>query len=69
MVLYAQVLVLTAGCHLVNWRKITRSSSQLLWIPEEALYVMKERKAYSTETTLIAEGKNTECNVNLANPT
>ena len=60
MMSYAQVLVLTAGCHLVSWRNITRSLSQLLWIPEEALYVMKEMKAYSTEATLIAERKKTE---------
>ena len=44
IVLYAQVLVLTVGCHLVSWCKITRSSSQLLWILEEALYVMKGKK-------------------------
>jgi len=59
-VLYAQVIVLTVGCCLVSWRKIARSSRQLLWIPEEALGVMIERKAYSTEATLIAEKKKTE---------
>ena len=69
-VLYAQVLVLTVSCHLVSWRKITRSSIQLLWILEEALCVMKERKAYSTEATLLAERKRSlKCKVDLANPT
>ena len=57
--LYAQVLVLTAGCHLVSRRKITRSSSQILWIPEEALYVMKGEKDYSIDATLTAERRKT----------
>lgn len=32
MVLYAQVIALTAGCHLISWHKFTRVSSQLLWV-------------------------------------
>jgi len=58
--MYTQVLVLTASCHLVSQRKITRSSSQILCILEEALYVMKGKKYYSTDVVLIAERRNTE---------
>jgi len=69
MVLYAQLLVLTTGYHLVTGHKITRSLIRLLYIPEEALYVMKERKAYSIEATLLVEMKRRlKCEVNLANP-
>ena len=69
MVLYAQVLVLTARCHLVSWRKITRSSSQIIWIPEEALNVMKEGKAYSIEAILLAKiERRLECKAKPSKP-
>ena len=55
--MYAQVLVLTIGCHLVIRRKIIRSSSQLLWILEEALFFMKGKRDYSTDAILLAERK------------
>ena len=55
--LYAQVLVLTAGCHLVSRRKITRSSSQLIWIPEEDLYEIEGKRDYSTDAILLAKRK------------
>jgi len=56
-VLYAQVLVLTVGYHLVSQRKITKSSSRILWILEEALFVMKGKRDYSTDAILLAERK------------
>ena len=58
--MYAQVVVLTASCHLVSQYKITRISSQLLWILEEALYVIKRGKDYSIDTTLTIERRKTE---------
>jgi len=45
---------------LVSRHKITRSSSQLLWIPEEALYVMKGKKDYSIDDVLTEERRKTE---------